>query len=54
MAGTIANVLSGMVACGIVLMSMCGGGIVDIWLIFSQNDAGSDITMDMGHWFRCN
>ena len=40
--------------CGTVLMSMCSGGNVDIWLMCSGNGAGSDIKMDLGPWCRCN
>ena len=53
-AGTIANVLCGMVTCQTVLMSMCGSGNVDIWFTHSGNGAGSNITMDLGPWCRCS
>ena len=54
MADTIANMLDGMVTCETVLTSMCGVGNVDIWLTCSGNGTGSDITMDLGPWCRCN
>ena len=43
-----------MVTCETVLMSMCGGGNVGIWLTCSENGEGSDITTDLGPWCRCN
>ena len=43
-----------MVTCETVLAIMCGGGNVDIWLTCSGNGAGSDITMDLDPWERCN
>ena len=50
MAGTIANVHGGMMTCETVLTRMCSGGNVDVWLLFSGNGAGSDITIDVGPW----
>ena len=47
-AGTIANVLGGIVTCENVLMSMCNGSNVDIWLTCSGNGAGSNITWILG------
>ena len=49
-----ANVLGGMVTCETVLTSMCGCGNVEIWLTCSGNSVGSNITMDLGPWCRCN
>ena len=47
-AGTIVNVLYGMVTCEAVLPSMCCGSNVDIWLTCSGNGAGPDIMMNLG------
>ena len=52
--GTMANILVHMVTCEIVLINMCSGGSVDIWLMCNGNDVGSDITIDWGHWCRCS
>ena len=54
MAGTIANVLGSILTCETILMSMCGGGNVYIWLTGRGNGEVSDITMDLGPWCRCN
>ena len=52
MAGTITNVIGSMVTCETILMSMCDGSNVDIWLTCSGHGAGFDITMDLGPWYR--
>ena len=41
--GTIAVVLGGMVTCETVLVSICGGGNVEIWLTCNGDGAGSNI-----------
>ena len=43
-----------MVTCETVLMSMFGGGNVEIWLTCSGNGAGSDIMMSLGPLCRFN
>ena len=48
--GTIANDFGGMVTCETLLISMCSGGNVDIWLTCSRNGAESSIKMDLGTW----
>ena len=52
--GTMANVLVGMVTCGVVLTNISGGDSVDSWLMCNGNGVGSDTTIDGGSWCRCS
>ena len=54
MAGTIANVLDGTVACVIVLPNRCDGGSVEIWLMYIWKGVGSNTMMDQGPWCKCS
>ena len=44
--GIIANVLGGMVTCGTILTSMCGGGSMEIWFTCNENGTESNLTND--------
>ena len=46
--GTTANILAGMVTCEIILISICGGGSVNIWLMCKGNHVQFDTTIDGG------
>ena len=49
-AGTIADVLMGMVTSQIVLTSICSGGSMGIWLMCNGNGVHSNTTKDGGPW----
>ena len=51
--GTIANNLEGTVTHDVALISRCGDGSVDIWLMCNGKGVGSDTTMDQGPWCKC-
>ena len=52
--GTTANILAGMITCEIDLISICGGGSVDIWLMCKGNCVWSDTTIDQRPWCKCS
>ena len=54
MVGTITNILEGIVTCEILLTNWCGNSNVDISSMCSGKGVGSDTTVNLGPWCKCN